>query len=46
MRVFLEQITKRLPDLRLVEGQEWSYSPNTSHRGPEQVLVTWPAEVA
>ena len=46
MRVFLEQITKRLPDLQLVEGQEWSYSPNTSHRGPEQVLVTWPVEVA
>jgi cytochrome P450 len=46
MRVFLEQITKRLPDLQLVEGQEWSYSPNTSHRGPEQVLGTWPATVA
>jgi cytochrome P450 len=46
MRVFLEQITKRLPGLQLVEDQEWSYSPNTSHRGPEHVLVTWPAEVA
>ena len=46
MRVFLEQITKRLPNLELVPDQEWSYSPNTSHRGPEQVLVTWSAEVA
>ena len=41
MRVFLEQITKRLPHMRLVPGQTFSYSPNTSHRGPEHVLVTW-----
>jgi cytochrome P450 len=46
MRVFLEQITKRLPGLQLVEGQEWTYSPNTSHRGPEHVLVTWSGDVA
>ncbi len=41
MRVFLERITKRLPHLQLVEGQEYVYSPNTSHRGPEHVLVRW-----
>ncbi len=41
MRVFLERITKRLPHLELVPGQEFSYSPNTSHRGPEHVLVRW-----
>jgi cytochrome P450 len=41
MRVFLERITKRLPHLELVEGQEYVYSPNTSHRGPEHVLVRW-----
>jgi cytochrome P450 len=40
MRVFLEQITKRLPHMELVE-QEFAYSPNTSHRGPEHVLVRW-----
>jgi cytochrome P450 len=41
MRVFLERITKRLPHLELVEGQEYVYSPNTSHRGTEHVLVRW-----
>jgi cytochrome P450 len=40
MRVFLERITKRLPHVELVE-QEFTYSPNTSHRGPEHVLVRW-----
>jgi cytochrome P450 len=40
MRVFLEQLTKRLPHMELVE-QEFTYSPNTSHRGPEHVLVRW-----
>jgi cytochrome P450 len=40
MRVFLERITARLPHLELVE-QEFAYSPNTSHRGPEHVLVRW-----
>jgi cytochrome P450 len=41
MRVFLEQITKRLPHMELVPGQTFAYSPNTSHRGPEHVLVRW-----
>ncbi|ANS32523.1 cytochrome P450 [Rhodococcus opacus] len=41
MRVMLEETTKRLPHLRLVEGQEWTYSPNTSFRGPDHVLVEW-----
>lgn len=41
MRVMLEETTKRLPHLRLVEHQEWSYSPNTSFRGPEHVLAQW-----
>ena len=40
-RVFLERITQRLPHMELVEDQEWAYSPNTSHRGPEHVLVRW-----
>ncbi|WP_148311205.1 cytochrome P450, partial [Rhodococcus opacus] len=41
MRVMLEETTKRLPHLNLVEGQEWTYSPNTSFRGPEHVQVQW-----
>jgi cytochrome P450 len=41
MRVFLERITQRLPHMELVADQEWAYSPNTSHRGPEHVLVRW-----
>jgi cytochrome P450 len=45
MRVFLEQITKRLPHMELVPEQTFSYSPNTSHRGPERVLVRWDAQV-
>lgn len=41
MRVMLEEATKRLPHLRLVEGQEWSYSRNFSFRGPARVFVEW-----
>ena len=41
MRVMLEEATKQLPHLRLVEGQEWSYSRNFSFRGPARVLVEW-----
>jgi hypothetical protein len=44
MRVMLEETVKRLPHLKIVEGQGWSYSPNTSFRGPEHVLVTWDPE--
>ena len=39
----LEETTKRLPHLRLVQDQEWTYSPNTSFRGPDHVLVEWDA---
>lgn len=41
MKVFLEEVTRRLPHIRLVEGQQFSYLPNTSFRGPEHVLVEW-----
>lgn len=40
MRIFLEEMTRRLPHLRLAE-QEFSYLPNTSFRGPDQVWVEW-----
>ncbi len=44
MRIFLEEMTRRLPHLRLAD-QEFSYLANTSFRGPDQVWVEWdPAE--
>ncbi len=44
MRIFLEEITRRLPHLRLAE-QEFTYLPSTSFRGPDHVWVEWdPAE--
>jgi hypothetical protein len=41
LTVILEELTRRLPHVRLVPDQEWVYSPNVSHRGVEHVLVTW-----
>ncbi|GGB36243.1 cytochrome P450 [Roseibium aquae] len=40
MRIFLEEISRRLPHLRLAE-QEFAYMVNTSFRGPEHVWVEW-----
>lgn len=40
MRIFLEEVTRRLPHLRLAE-QTFSYMPNTSFRGPEELWVEW-----
>lgn len=40
MRIFLEELTRRLPHLRLSE-QEFNYLPNTSFRGPKQLWVEW-----
>jgi cytochrome P450 len=42
MRVILEELARRLPGLELDPGQQYQYSPNTSHRGPEHVFVHWP----
>jgi cytochrome P450 len=41
LKVVLEELTRRLPSLRLVEGQTYRYSPNTSHRGPTSLWVEW-----
>jgi hypothetical protein len=41
IRIMLEELTRRLPHLELVEGQEFEFSPNTSQRGPERVQVRW-----
>ncbi len=40
LQIFLEELTKRLPHLRLCE-QDFTYVPNTSFRGPEHVRVEW-----
>jgi hypothetical protein len=41
MRIILEELTRRLPHIRLTAGQSYEYSPNTSFRGPFHVLVEW-----
>jgi cytochrome P450 len=41
LRVFLEELTRRLPHLRLAPGQVVEYLPNTSFRGPRSLLVEW-----
>lgn len=40
MRIFLEEMTRRLPHLQLAD-QEFSYLPNTSFRGPDHLWVEW-----
>ncbi|MEW1963594.1 cytochrome P450 [Microbacterium sp. NPDC077644] len=41
MKVFLGELSRRLPHMQLQSGQEYSYLPNTSFRGPEHLLVSW-----
>ena len=41
MRVFLEEFTRRLPHIRLVEGQRFDFLLNTSFRGPAELWVEW-----
>lgn len=41
MRIFLEELTKRLPHMALVPGQSFTYLPNASFRGPDHLLVRW-----
>ena len=40
MQVFLEELTSRIPHMRLAD-QEFTYVPNTSFRGPEHLWVEW-----
>jgi cytochrome P450 len=42
LKVFLEVLTRRLPGLELV-ATDYTYSPNTSHRGPLSLPVRWNA---
>jgi cytochrome P450 len=41
LRVALEELSQRLPSLRLVPGQPLSYVPSLSVRGPLRLLVEW-----
>jgi len=41
LKVMIEELSRRLPHLELVEGQPWTYSANTSFRGPKRLLVRW-----
>jgi cytochrome P450 len=41
LRVILEELVRRLPDLRLVPGQRFDHVPNTSFFGPHELPVRW-----
>jgi cytochrome P450 len=38
-RLALEELTRRYPRLRLVEGQQLTFHPNISFRGPQTLWV-------
>ena len=39
--VVLSELSRRLPGLALVAGQELTFHPNVSFRGPRRMLVSW-----
>ena len=39
--IAIETLTKRLPDLRLVENRNLEYSANITFRGPKELFVEW-----
>ncbi|MDF3872098.1 cytochrome P450 [Pseudomonas putida] len=42
LKIMLEEMTKRLPDIRLKPDQKITYAPlNSTMRGPNQVIVQW-----
>jgi len=41
LKVILEELTRRLPSLRMVSQQTFEFPPNTSFRGPAQLWVEW-----
>ena len=43
IRIFLEELTRRFPDLRLKEGQSWTYVPTLAFRGVQELQVEWDA---
>ena len=44
-RIVLEELSTRLPSLRLVPGQTLRFQPNTTFRGPLSLLVEWDTRV-
>ncbi|CAB4925037.1 unannotated protein [freshwater metagenome] len=46
LRVVLELLTARAPDMRIVPGQHYSFTPNITMRGLNQLLVEFPAAAA
>jgi cytochrome P450 len=42
-KVVLEEVSARLPDLRLVPGVKLEFAPNVSFRGPLSLPVEWGA---
>src|SRR4029077_8895770 len=44
-RVVLEELSARLPSLRLVPGQPLRFQPNTTFRGPLSLPVEWDTRV-
>ena len=43
LKVMLEELARRLPHMELVPAQAWTYSANTSFRGPQNLRVRWDA---
>ena len=41
LKVMIEKLSRRLPHMQLVRDQLWSYSANTSFRGPRNLWVEW-----
>ena len=43
MKVYLEQLTRRIPTLRMAPNDKPDFLPNTSHRGSSSLMVEWDA---
>ena len=41
MRIIFEELTRRLPHMRLVQGQDWEYVPTLIFRGVQKLRVEW-----
>jgi cytochrome P450 len=42
--IALEELTKRLPEMRLKQGQKFDFVPNISFRVPTALQVEWPVD--
>lgn len=41
MKIIFEELTRRIPDMQLVEGQDWEYVPTLIFRGVQKLRVQW-----